>query len=52
MILNNLSKDIILISYPSGGFGNFLYYVLASDTIKTDNGKIKAFYIESKLREI
>lgn len=34
------SKDIILISYPSGGFGNFLYHVLtehAAQTVKVDN---------------
>lgn len=34
------SPDIILISYPSGGFGHFLYYVLtnhAGDTVKLDN---------------
>lgn len=40
MILDNSSKNIILISYPSGGFGNFIYYILteiASDTVKIDN---------------
>jgi len=34
------SKDIILISYPSGGFGNFLYHILtefADQTVKVSN---------------
>lgn len=36
----NSSSNIILISYPSGGFGNFLYYALstfARETPKFDN---------------
>jgi hypothetical protein len=44
MILDNTSKDIILISYPSGGFGHFLYYALtelASDTAKTQLGLLE-----------
>jgi hypothetical protein len=39
-LFDTTSKDIIIISYPSGGFGNFLYHVLtnhASDTVKVDN---------------
>jgi len=34
------SSDIILISYPPGGFGNFIYYLLtefAEQTVKPDN---------------
>lgn len=37
------SKDIICISYPSGGFGNFLYYVLsefADQTVKLSNNEL------------
>lgn len=44
MILDNTSKDIILISYPSGGFGHFLYYVLtefASGTVKVNQDALK-----------
>jgi hypothetical protein len=40
MKFNTESKDIILISYPSGGFGNFLYHVLtehAAQTVKVNN---------------
>jgi hypothetical protein len=38
------SKDIILISYPSGGFGNFLYHVLtehADNTVKVANNQLE-----------
>lgn len=34
------NPDIILISYPPGGFGNFIYYLLsefADETVKQDN---------------
>jgi hypothetical protein len=37
------SKNIILISYPSGGFGNFLYYILskfADQTVKLPNNQL------------
>lgn len=37
-------KQIVLISYPSGGFGNFIYYVLtefADQTYKVDNSHFK-----------
>lgn len=40
MIFDTNSKDIILVSYPSGGFGNFIYHVLttfADGTIKISN---------------
>lgn len=32
MIFDTSSDKIILISYPSGGFGHFLYHVLANFT--------------------
>jgi hypothetical protein len=38
------SNDIILISYPSGGFGNFLYHVLtehANQTVKIKNNNFE-----------
>lgn len=38
------SDDIILISYPSGGFGNFLYHVLtehADQTVKIENSNFE-----------
>lgn len=45
---NNLydltSPDIILISYPPGGFGHFIYYVLsefADRTVKIDNSQFE-----------
>lgn len=37
-------KQIVLISYPSGGFGNFIYYVLsefADQTYKIDNSNFE-----------
>lgn len=40
MIFDTTRDNIILISYPSGGFGNFLYHVLtefAKETVKVDN---------------
>ena len=40
MIFDTASADIILISYPSGGFGNFLYHILteyAEQTVKVRN---------------
>jgi|688.fasta_scaffold10387_3 hypothetical protein len=43
MIFDTASKDIICISYPSGGFGNFLYYILsefASQTVKLSDNKL------------
>lgn len=39
-----LGSDIVLISYPSGGFGNFLYYVLSnfsSNTVKIETESFK-----------
>ena len=42
MKFDTSSENIILISYPSGGFGNFLYYVLsefAKETVKVSNSK-------------
>ena len=39
MIFDTTSDSIILISYPSGGFGNFIYYVLtefADNTVKVN----------------
>ena len=38
------SQDIILISYPPGGFGHFIYYILsefADRTVKIDNSQFK-----------
>lgn len=43
MIFDTSSNNIILISYPSGGFGNFLYYVLsefADQTVKLSNNQL------------
>jgi hypothetical protein len=40
MIFDTSSNNIILISYPSGGFGNFIYYILtkfADQTVKVPN---------------
>jgi hypothetical protein len=40
MIFDTNSSDVILISYPSGGFGNFLYHVLTefvNETVDVDN---------------
>lgn len=40
MIFDPASKDIILISFPAGGFGHFIFYILtefANDTVKADN---------------
>lgn len=40
MILDNHSNNILLISYPSGGFGNFIYHVLTEffkGTVKVSN---------------
>lgn len=42
MKFDTTSDKIILISYPSGGFGNFLYYVLtqfAKETVKITESK-------------
>ena len=44
MIFDTASSDIILISYPSGGFGNFIYHILtefANETVKVDNSTFK-----------
>jgi len=35
MIFDPASENIILISYPSGGFGNFLYYLLSKFCLET-----------------
>ena len=38
------SKDIILITYPPGGFGNFVYHLLtefAAETVKSNNNSFK-----------
>lgn len=43
MIFDTSSNNIILISYPSGGFGNFLYYILsefADQTVKLSNNQL------------
>ena len=43
-IYDATSQDIILISYPPGGFGHFIYYVLsefADRTVKIDNSQFK-----------
>jgi len=43
MIFDTSSNDIILISYPSGGYGNFLYYILsefADQTVKLSNNQL------------
>ena len=43
MIFDLASENVILISYPSGGFGNFLYYILsefADQTIKISSNKL------------
>jgi len=43
MIFDTSSNNIILISYPSGGFGNFLYYILsefANRTVKLSNNQL------------
>lgn len=40
MIFDTAGKNIILVSYPSGGFGNFIYYILtkfADQTVKVPN---------------
>jgi hypothetical protein len=40
MIFDPKNQNIILISYPSGGFGNFIYYILtnfADQTVKVPN---------------
>ena len=40
MIFDTSSNNIILISYPAGGFGNFIYYILtkfADQTVKISN---------------
>ena len=40
MMFDTQSSDIIIISYPSGGFGNFMYHVLtefADGTVKVSN---------------
>jgi hypothetical protein len=40
MIFDTAGENIILVSYPSGGFGNFIYYVLtrfADQTVKVPN---------------
>ena len=40
MIFDTKSKDIILVSYPAGGFGNFIHHVLttfADGTVKISN---------------
>lgn len=42
MIFDTTSNNIILITYPSGGFGNFLYYVLtefSKETVKLPDNK-------------
>jgi hypothetical protein len=44
MKFDTTGNNIILISYPSGGFGNFLYYILsefAVETVKVLNEKFK-----------
>lgn len=44
MILDNHSKDIVLISYPSGGFGHFLFHILTGfckETVKAYNTEFK-----------
>jgi hypothetical protein len=43
-LYDTTSRDIILISYPPGGFGHFIYYVLsefADRTVKIDNSQFK-----------
>lgn len=43
MIFDTSSNDIILISYPSGGYGHFLYYILsefADQTVKLSNNQL------------
>lgn len=40
MIFDTAGKNIILVSYPAGGFGNFIYYILtkfADQTVKVPN---------------
>lgn len=44
MIFDTASSNIILISYPSGGFGNFIYHILtefANETVEVDNSTFK-----------
>lgn len=41
------SENIILISYPSGGFGNFLYHILTEHADKTVKVKNKNFNFSS-----
>jgi hypothetical protein len=44
MTLSFKNNNLMLISYPSGGFGNFLFYVLtefSNNTVKVDNTQFK-----------